>query len=385
MSGGGSGGGAMADERATEGTEGRTADGGRFSPAQRLLITSAALGITLLVMRYAAVVIVPVLLALVVTMAVSPVLAWLIRHRVPPVLAWLITVVLTTAAVVFVFVLVGVGVARLVGVLQSAVPDLRARLNDAVAQLDHAGIKVSGLIGADGLLTPQRIVHVAVGLLQTARRVLGGVALTLLIVYFMLAEAITLQLKFSMTPPAASPTLQRLELFTRDMRSFVQATTLIGLINGVAIGVFLWLLGIDFPVMWAVFAFFMTFIPTLGFFLAVLPPVFIALITVSWKEALLVFVGYLVIYIFTGMMRSGRFVGRRLNLSPLAILLSIVLWGWVLGLMGGLLAVPMTLLVRRLFVEAYDESRWMTDLLGRPARAEPPPAEPPPGAPAGGS
>jgi AI-2 transport protein TqsA len=301
-------------------------------------------------------------------MAVSPLLNWMIRRGVPPLLAWLVTVILTTAAVASVFVLAGVGVARLIDELRGSSDELRLRLDVAVAQLSHAGINVNGLTGDDGLLSPRRIISVGIDILQAARRILGTVMLTLLIVYFMLGEATTLQLKFSMTPPAVSPTLQRLELFTRDMRSFVQATTIIGLMNGAATGIFLWLLGIDFPVLWAVFAFFMTFIPTLGFFLSVAPPAFLALLTSGWKEALLVLVGYLAIYIVTGSMRSGRFVGRRLNLSPLVILLSIVLWGWVLGLMGGLLAVPMTLLVRRLFVEAYDESRWMTDLLGRPGR-----------------
>ena len=354
-------------------------ESGRFSPAQRLLVTTAALSLTLLFMRYAASVIVPVLLALVITMAVSPLLYWLIRRKVPPFLAWLVAVILVTAAVAFVFLLAGVGVARLIGELQGSTGDLRVRLDNALAQLNSAGIKVSGLTGPDGLLSPQRVIHISLELLQAARQTLGAVALTLLIVYFMLAEATTLQLKFSMTPPAVSPTLERLELFTRDMRAFVQATSIIGLLNGAAVGIFLWLLGIDFPVLWAVFAFFMTFIPTLGFFLAVLPPAFLALLTQGWKEALLVFIGYLVIYIVTGSMRSGRFVGRRLNLAPLVILLSIVLWGWVLGLMGGLLAVPMTLLVRRLFVEAYDESRWMTDLLGRPARGDTVPPESSPG------
>jgi predicted PurR-regulated permease PerM len=206
-------------------------------------------------------------------------------------------------------------------------------------------------------------------LLQSLRTVLGGVILTLLIVYFMLAESTTLQLKFSMTPPAVSPTLQRLESFTRDMRAFVQATSIIGALNGLAVGLFIWAIGVDFPVLWGVWAFFMTFIPTLGFFFTVLPPAILALVTGGWRDALVVLVGVLVIYIVTGSLRSGRFVGRRLNLSPLAILLSILLWGWVLGIMGGLLAVPMTLLVRRLFVEAFEESRWMTDLLGRPSRA----------------
>lgn len=234
------------------------------------------------------------------------------------------------------------------------------------------GIHASGLTQGDGaVFSSQHIIQIGLGLLNAVRQVLGTVALTLLITFFMLAEATTLQRKFAMTPPSISPTLQRLELFTRDMRSFVQATAVIGLVNGVAAGIFLWLLGVDFPVLWGVFAFLMTFIPTLGFVVAVVPPAFLALLSSGWKQSLLVLLGYLVIHAVTGSMRSGRFVGRRLNLSPLAILLSIILWGWVLGLMGGLLAVPMTLLVRRLFVEAYDESRWMTDLLGRPAKIDP--------------
>lgn len=341
----------------------------RFSPAQRMLITAAAIGITLLVLRFASGLIVPILLALVITMAVSPFLQFLIRHRVPPLLAWLITVILTTAAVAFIFTLAGVGVARLIGELSTSTGVLRDRLSEAVSELNSAGIKTGGIVGGNGPLSPQRLVHLGIVLLQSLRSVLGGVILTLLIVFFMLAESTTLQLKFSRTPTAVSPTLQRLELFTRDMRAFVQATSIIGIINGVAVGLFIWAIGIDFPVLWGVWAFFMTFIPTLGFFLAMLPPAILALVTSGWKEALWVFIGFLVIYIVTGSMRSGRFVGRRLNLSPLAILLSILLWGWVFGLMGGLLAVPMTLLVRRLFVEAFDESRWMTELLGRPSRA----------------
>ena len=349
-----------------------------FSPLQRLLITTAAVVVVLLFLRIASGVIVPILLALVVTMAVSPFLRWLIRIGLPPWLSWLITCVLTTAVVVFVFVLFGIGVSRLIGEIRGDAGQLQARLNSAVTRLNDAGLHVGGLTDANGVLNGQRIVHVGLRLLQAARHVLGGVALTLLIVFFMLAEATTLQLKFSMTPPNVSPTLRRLESFTRDMRSFVQATTILGLVNGVAVGVYLWLLGVHFAALWAVFAFFMTFIPTLGLFIAVLPPALLALIDSGWKTALLVLVGFVVIWAVTGTLRSGRFVGARLNLSPLVILLSIILWGWVLGIMGGLLAVPMTLLVRRLLVEAYDESRWITDLLGRPVRATRPSSPLPP-------
>lgn len=353
---------------------------GQFTPIQRLLITLAAVAITLWFMRQVAGIIVPVLLALVVAMAVSPFLNWLVRHRVPAIVAWLITVILTTAAVIFVFVLGGIGIARLIAELNGYVNELTAQLGDATGFFARLGVHLEGLFARDGLLPPQRIISLSVHMLQLLRRLFGAVGLTLLIVFFMLAEAITLRLKVSRTPPRVSPLIQRMELFTRDMRAFVQATAIIGVINGVAVGVFIYLLGISFPAMWGLFAFLMTFIPTLGFFIAVLPPFFLALLEQGWRAALLVFIGYFVIWAITGMLRNGRFVGRRLNLAPIVILLSIILWGWVLGLMGGLLAVPMTLLVRRMLLEAYDESRWITDLLGRPVWTPAADAEPrPPG------
>jgi len=339
---------------------------GQFSPIQRLLITTAAIAITLLFMRLTAGIIVPILLALVVTMAVSPFLDWLIRHQIPPIVAWLITVVLTTAAVVFVFVLGGIGIARLIGELNGYVSELTAQLGDATGFFGRLGIHLEGLFERDGLLPPHRVISFSVRILQLMQKLFGAVGLTLLVVFFMLAESITLRLKVLRTPARVSPLIERLELFTRDMRAFVQATAIIGIVNGVAVGVFLYLLGVQFATMWGLFAFLMTFIPTLGFFIAVLPPVFFALLEQGWQTALLVFIGFLVIWAVTGTLRSGRFVGRRLNLAPVVILLSIILWSWVLGLMGGLLAVPMTLLVRRMLLEAYDESRWITDLLGRP-------------------
>ena len=76
--------------------------------------------------------------------------------------------------------------------------------------------------------------------------------------------------------------------------------------------------------------------------------------------------GILVIYTVIGNIVGRRLVAHHTNLSPLAVVLSVVVWGWVLGLLGGLLAVPMTLLVRRLFIEVYDESGWTSALLGRP-------------------
>ena len=169
-----------------------------------------------------------------------------------------------------------------------------------------------------------------------------------------------------------SRSLARLEDFTRDMRRFVQATTITGLIEGAAVTVFLLVLGVHYAPLWGLLAFFMAFIPTLGALLAMAPPAFLALLELGWVQAIAVVLGILLIYTVIGNFVGRRLVAHHTNLSPLVVVLSVVLWGWVLGLLGSLLAVPMTLLVRRLFIEVYDESGWTTALLGRPQRERAP-------------
>jgi predicted PurR-regulated permease PerM len=341
---------------------GETAEVVGLPPSLRLLLSLAAAAVLLLSMRVAASVINPLLLALVITMAVSPLLSALVRRGLPPWIAWLITVAVTIAAAVAVIVVGLTGFARLVAEIPRYQAQLAARWQHAASAL---GVNADSLTkGKDAFLDPHRVVSWAVSVLDKARSVASLGLLTLLLVLFMLGEATTVSLRFAATPPRVSRTLARLEDFTRDMRRFVQATTISGLIAGTAIGVLLLLIGVPYPLVWGLFAFFMAFIPTLGPLLAAIPPTFMALLELGWSQALVVVVGILLIYAVVGNVIGRRLVARRTNLSPLAVVVSVVVWGWVLGLLGGLLAVPMTLLVRRLFIVAYDVSGWATALLG---------------------
>jgi AI-2 transport protein TqsA len=342
-----------------------------LSPSLRLLLGIAAAAIILLAMRAAADVIVPLLLALVITMAVSPLLSLLVRHRVPRWLAWLLTVIVTVAAIVFVVILGFAGVARLIATIPRYYDQFGARMQDLTEAAGKGGIDISGLTaGRDAVLGADRVTNLALTLLRHAEDALKLTSLTLLVVFFMLWEATTITLRFSQTPPQVSRTLARMEDFTRDMRGFVQATAISGLVAGTAVGIFLWLLGVDFPVLWATLAFVLSFIPTLGPLIAMLPPAYLALLEVGWAQALLVVLGFIVIYALVGNLVGRRMIAHRTDLSLVVVIVSVVVWGWVLGIMGGLLAVPLTLLVRRLFVEAYDESRWVTGLLGSVRRAD---------------
>jgi AI-2 transport protein TqsA len=345
--------------------------GSGLSPSLRLLLGIAAAAVILLAMRAAAVVVVPLLLALVITMAVSPLLSLLTRHRVPRWLAWLLTVIVTVAAVTFVVILGFAGIARLLATIPQYKDEFAARMQDLTGATGSGGFNISAVTeGRHAILGADRVTNLSITLLHHAESALRLTSLTLLVVFFMLWEATTITLRFSQTPPQISRTLARMEDFTRDMRGFVQATAISGLVAGVAVGIFLGLLGVDFPVLWATLAFVMSFIPTLGPIIAMIPPAYLALLELGWTQALLVVLGFIVIYALVGNLVGRRMIARRTDLSLVVVVVSVVVWGWVLGLLGGLLAVPMTLLVRRLFVEAYDESRWVTGLLGSVRRGD---------------
>ena len=340
-----------------------------LTPSLRLLLSLAAAAIVLVFMRVAASVINPLFLALVITMAVSPLLHLLVRKGLPLWLAWLVTVVVTLAAVAAVVTLGLIGAARLIGEIPQYQTQLAERWQHAMSALNDLGINTSGLTQGDSAaLNPQHVISFTVSVLQTVKHAVSLGLLTLLLVLFMLGEATTISLRFASTPPRVGRSLERLEEFTRDMRRFVQATTITGLIEGVGVTVFLLVLGVHYAPLWGLLAFFMAFIPTLGALIAMAPPAFLALLEQGWWQALAVVVGILLIYAVIGNAVGRRLVAHHTNLSPLAVVLSVVVWGWVLGVLGGLLAVPMTLLVRRLFIEAYDESGWATALLGRPLR-----------------
>ncbi|MGZ4199525.1 MAG: AI-2E family transporter [Thermoleophilia bacterium] len=340
-----------------------------LTPSLRLLLSLAAAAVVLIFMRFAASVINPLLLALVITMAVSPLLHRLVRRGLPLWLAWLITVVVTLVVVAAVVAAALIGVAHLIAEIPTYQAQLAARWQHATDALSNLGISASGLTqGSSSPLAPERVVSFTVSVLNTVKHAASLGLLTLLLVLFMLGEATTISLRFASTPPRVSASLARLEDFTRDMRRFVQATTITGLIEGVAVTVLLWVIGVHYAPLWGLLAFFMAFIPTLGALLAMAPPAFLALLEQGWLQAISVAVGILLIYVIIGNAVGRRLVAHHTNLSPLAVVISVVVWGWVLGLLGGLLAVPMTLLVRRLFIEAYDESGWATALLGRPHR-----------------
>jgi AI-2 transport protein TqsA len=167
--------------------------------------------------------------------------------------------------------------------------------------------------------------------------------------------------------------------FTTGIRRYMIVTTIFGLLFGLIDTVALWLLGIPLAVTWGLLAFITNYIPYVGFWLAVLPPAVLGLLVGGPRTLVIVVVLYLVVNFILTSLVQPHFVGDAVGLSITVTFLALVFWGWLLGPVGAVLAVPLTLLVKAILVDSDPQAGWAAALLGSPpAPPEDPEADPAP-------
>jgi predicted PurR-regulated permease PerM len=133
----------------------------------------------------------------------------------------------------------------------------------------------------------------------------------------------------------------------RDVRQYLLITAATGLGFAVMVYVLMRVVGTDLALVWAVLAFVMSFVPNVGIILSVVPPVLLTLLELGWQRALVILAGYLVLNFIVDNVIKPRFMQSGLDVPPLLGLLSLLIWGYLLGAPGALLAVPLTIAIRR--------------------------------------
>jgi len=147
------------------------------------------------------------------------------------------------------------------------------------------------------------------------------------------------------------------------LRRYFAIKTAISVATGLLAGTLVYAMGVDYPLLWGLMAFLFNFIPAIGSILAAIPPVILALISNGPTDALIVAAGYLVINGVMGNRIEPRVTGLGLGLTTLTVFTSLLFWGWVLGPVGLLLSVPLTLAVK-LGLENHPRTRWVSILMG---------------------
>ncbi len=305
---------------------------------------------------------IPLVAAGFITVISLPAVVWLHERGVPRWAAVLLAVLLDLA-VLF-------GFAGLIGgslnEFYDRVPTYQDRLTEltegAALWVEQLGIDIDPETVASGV-QGIGLMDIVADLFQRVWAFGSKALLVALLVLFMLFEAGPWRTKLAYVLQRPTLDLPRFERAAREVQKYLVVKSGLSVLTGALCGGWVAMCGVDFPLLWALLAFFLNYIPTLGMFIATVPPVVVALIQFGPGTAILVLAGYLVINFTLGNFVEPRIMGRALGLSPLVVFLSMVFWGLLWGPIGALLAVPLTMVIKILLASTED-LRWAAVLLG---------------------
>lgn len=327
------------------------------------MITAAAFVIIIAGMRSASPILIPFLLSVFLAIISAPPLFWLKKKGVPTLLAMLVVISIVLGMVFVLVFMIGTSLDDFSRSAPFYQKSLKEKTQSLLLILDRMGISVSG----HGLLDafdPGIVMKMVTRILSGLRVVLTNGFLILLTVIFILLEASSFPTKLrAVLGEQNHDSFAHFDAFVSNMQRYIAIKTLTSLATGITIAVWLTFLGVDYPLLWGLLAFLLNYIPNIGSILAAIPAVFLALIQMGTGSALLTMSGYAVVNILFGTMIEPRVMGRGLGLSTLVVFLSLVFWGWVLGPVGMLLSVPLTMTIK-IALDSSEDTRWIAILLG---------------------
>jgi predicted PurR-regulated permease PerM len=349
---------------------------GAITPARqpsflRVMLFLAATVVVLAGMRLGAPIVTPILFAFVLSLVFSPVYAWLKERGLPPPLALLVMLVGLGILFVALFVFLSVSIGKFTGRLAFYTAQLDIRTDELQSLIEGLGISNLDL---REVVNPGAIVGALGSVLSSLGGFLSNLFLILMIILFLLGEgpAIAARLRASVAPD--NPQLARLTVVSRGVIRQLGLRAITNFVIGTGITVLFLALGIDFPLLWGVLAFFLSFVPYIGLPIAAAPGVLLALAEFGLSQAVLAVLGVVVINQLAEYGLDPFLLSRGLQLSPAVVFLSFTLWAWLLGAPGAFLAMPITLLLAAMF-DTFPETRWLAGLMMiRPATEVPAPS-----------
>ena len=306
--------------------------------------------------------IVPFLLAAFLAIISAPPLSWLRKKGVPPLLSILLLVLILVAAEMLIAGLVGTSLAD----FSESLPTYQTRLKDLLDQtlgwLKGLGVNVTGEV-LTKQFDPGKIMGLAANTLNRMGGLLTDTFMIILTFVFILFEAAGFPDKLRAMAGNRSASLEDYTAIAHGVNRYMGLKTITSLATGVAVTISLSVIGVDFAGMWGLVAFMLNFVPTIGSIIAAVPAVLLALVQLGPGAAMVAGSCYLVINIVVGNMLEPKIMGSGVGLSPLVIFISMAFWGWVLGPVGMLLSVPLTMTLK-IAMAGNEKTRHLALLLG---------------------
>ena len=372
----------------------------RIPRALTVLLGTAAAIVVLAGIREISSIVGPVVLALVLVIAVSPVREWLTGRRAP---TWVIVAIPLALVIVFLLGMVAVltlSIAQLAQLIPTYSDQLNRLVADAqqwAASLGYGSTEISQALES---LDPGQLLQLAQQLLSGLVGVLSSLFLIAVLLLAMSLDAPKFARILSNAGAERSSLIAALATFAQKVRRYLLVSTVFGLICAVLDVAALYLLSVPLPLLWGILALITNYIPNIGFIIGLVPPALLGLLDGGLKTMILVIVAYVAINVVIQSFIQPKFLGDAVGLSTTVTFLSLILWAFVLGPLGALLAIPLSLFTRALLVDSDPGAKWTATLLSgephppppdgppdepdehpRPGTGEPVPAAPPPAPP----
>ncbi len=323
----------------------------------------AALLICLVVLKEFSSLISPIFLALNFMITAYPLHRWLVSRGTP---SWLSAVVVAlTVFAVLIAMVAGLvwSVNEMVALLPSYSNEFNAIYDQAVTLAYRFGFEADAVQSVWKMVDPNSVIGAAGSFVSGASGIFSTLVVILASLAFIAMDTPGFDSRMKMLSTSRHRMAIAMTSFAQGIRRYWWVTTVFGLIVAILDGIALVILGVPLAVVWALFSFLTNYIPNIGFVVGLIPPALVALFAKDWQTAVLVIVIYSLLNFVIQSIIQPRFAGESVGVTPTISFISLLVWAAVLGGMGTLLALPMTLLIKALLVDSDPDARWVNALI----------------------
>lgn len=346
-----------------------------WTPAMRILMLLAAASVALWGMSNYASYLNSAFLAILIVLASGPLVDWLRARRLPGWASLLITLVV----VIVLLTLFGLFLVYATGQFVQTLPAYKSQAQALVQQvqswLEGMGLDAAGSASVAGQTNTSWALDLTASFLGALAGTLGSLTTMAMLMIFLFVDVILFPGRLAWQARHGSSYARRVGDFTGDLRQYIVVMVIIGVAIGTLNTVWFYFIGVPQALLWGVLSGILNFIPFIGFWFGLIPPAILTLLAYGPQQMIFMAVGYILVNATVQNVIQPKLVVSRLNLTPFMSLLSATFWPLVLGPVGAIIGVPLTMTVHALLLEPDPSTRWLAAMM----RADKPAGDAPTG------
>ncbi|MFK2821899.1 AI-2E family transporter [Arcobacter sp. YIC-80] len=312
-------------------------------------------------LKVASEIVVLLFLSIFISSIISSLLQFLQKGKVPKFISYLIVLSIITIASLLVYYIINISLKDFLSNLSS----YEKGFNDLIVNSIHLVEQYGYTVDKDQILQTLNLSSFfgfTTNIIGNIGSFLSKFLLIIIGIAFILAESKSFETKLKIIFKSNAQKLKHFNLFSHNIQKYFLVKSTTSFLTGFIITVTLIYFDVDYPVLWGVIAMLFNFVPVVGSIIAAIPAVLLSLLNADINTTIILIVLYMTINISISNIIEPKLMGKELGLSPLVIFFSLILWGWVLGIVGMFLAVPITMTLKIAF-NSNSSTHWLAILM----------------------